>query len=199
MEFVAAWDAATLARRRRHLQLRAWHRHVRTTVTMELATALHHSAQPAGLVVVGSSEGEVRETYDAPQRLKAPLPGKRPGVPRAAVTGGYGCRGSSLADAARRRQRRRHHHLFPPELTKKGGGEGEEAGGRAEEAQEEAAQILSCSRSSRLETWTSFYEPFPCLFFFVDCVSPELLGSTVDTCTCFGGGGFLEEFHTISW
>ena len=60
-----------------------------------------------------------------------------------------------------------------------------------EEAQEEAAQILSCSRSSHLETWTSFYEPLACLFFFVDCVSLELLGSTVDTCKCFGGCSFL--------
>ena len=31
--------------RRRDRQLRAWHRHVRTTVAMELATALHHSAR----------------------------------------------------------------------------------------------------------------------------------------------------------
>ena len=47
---------------------------------MALARALHHSAQPAGPVVVGPSEGEVRETYDALRRLKAPLPGKHPGV-----------------------------------------------------------------------------------------------------------------------
>ena len=36
---------------------------------MELATALHHSAEP---VVVGPSEGEVRETYDALRRLGVP-------------------------------------------------------------------------------------------------------------------------------
>ena len=52
------------ARRRRDRQLRAWHRHVGTTVAMELATALHHSAQPAGPVVGGREEGEVYETYD---------------------------------------------------------------------------------------------------------------------------------------
>ena len=33
------------ARRRRERQLRPWRRHVRTTVAMELATALHHTAQ----------------------------------------------------------------------------------------------------------------------------------------------------------
>ena len=88
--------------RRGERQHRAWHRHVRTTVAMELATALHHSAQPAGTVVVGPSEGEVRETYDALRRLKAPLPGKRPGVPPApeaqgaAVTGGYVAAGAPL-------------------------------------------------------------------------------------------------------
>ena len=69
---------------------------------MELATALRHSAQPAGLVVVGPSEGEVRETYGAPRRLKSPFPGKRPGVPPepeaqgAAVTGGYLAAGAPL-------------------------------------------------------------------------------------------------------
>ena len=31
--------------------------------------------------MVGSSEGEVRETHDALRRLKAPVPGKRPFVP----------------------------------------------------------------------------------------------------------------------
>ena len=62
---------------------------------MALARALHHSAQPAKPVVVGPSEGEVRETYDALRRLKAPLPGKHPGVLKEpevqleAVTVGY--------------------------------------------------------------------------------------------------------------
>ena len=42
---LAAREGASSARRRRDRQLRAWHRHVRTTVAVELATALHHSAQ----------------------------------------------------------------------------------------------------------------------------------------------------------
>ena len=84
------------ARRRRDRQLPAWHRRVKLTVAMELATALHHSAQPAGPVVVGPSEGEVHETYDAPRRLKAPLLETPPeqlsealGPQGAAVTVGY--------------------------------------------------------------------------------------------------------------
>ena len=36
---------ASSARRRRERRLRAWHRHIRRTVAMELAVALHHSAQ----------------------------------------------------------------------------------------------------------------------------------------------------------
>ena len=116
------------AMRRRKPQLRAWRRHVKMTVAMRLATALHHSAQPAGPVVVGSSEGEVRETYDALRRLKAPLPGKRKGQ-GAAVTGGYVAAGAPLL---RRRQRRRHRRLLPPGRERqadeeRGGGEGEEA------------------------------------------------------------------------
>ena len=65
-------------------------------------TALHHSAQPAGPVVVGPSEGEVRETYDALRRLRAPLPRKRPGGPPepeaqgAAVMGGCVAAGAPL-------------------------------------------------------------------------------------------------------
>ena len=49
------------ARRRRDRRLWAWHRHVKLTVAMELATALHHSAQPAGPVVEGPSEGGARD------------------------------------------------------------------------------------------------------------------------------------------
>ena len=46
------------AKRRRGRQLQA----------MELATALHHSAQPAWPVVVGPREGEVNETtHEAPR------------------------------------------------------------------------------------------------------------------------------------
>ena len=65
----AAW-------RRRERQLRAWHRHERMTVAMELATALHHSAQR----VEAPREGVEGETNDALRRPKPPLPGKRPGV-----------------------------------------------------------------------------------------------------------------------
>ena len=43
---------------------------------MELATALHHSAQR----VEAPREGVEGETNDAPRRPKPPLPGKRPGV-----------------------------------------------------------------------------------------------------------------------
>ena len=96
MEDMAASDVATSARRRRD-------RHVRTTVAMELATALHHSAQrPKSRVVEGPSEGEVRETYDALRRLKAPLPGLRLGLPpepepleRAVTDGPRGCPSAS--------------------------------------------------------------------------------------------------------
>ena len=46
---------------------------------MELATALHHSAQrPKSRVVEEPSEEEVREMYEALRRLKAPLPWMRP-------------------------------------------------------------------------------------------------------------------------
>ena len=56
-----AMSAGLGAARRR----RAWHRHVKMMVGMELATALHHSAQPADPVVEEPSEGEVCETHDA--------------------------------------------------------------------------------------------------------------------------------------
>ena len=68
------------AMRRRHRQLRAFHRHERLTVRMELATALHHSAQPSGPVVGGPREEEVHEKNYALWRQKRPLPGRRPGV-----------------------------------------------------------------------------------------------------------------------
>ena len=69
---MAGGDGATSARRRRERKLRSFLR--------PLARALQKSAQPAGPVKVEPSEGEVRETYDALRRLKAPLPGKHPGV-----------------------------------------------------------------------------------------------------------------------
>ena len=65
------------ARRRRDRQLPAWHRHVKMTVAMELATALHHHAQNAGPVVEEPREGEVYEGYDVLREQKPPLPGMR--------------------------------------------------------------------------------------------------------------------------
>ena len=69
--------AAGAAKRRRDRRLRAWHRHVRTTVAMELATALHHSAQRVEV----PREGVEGVQLYAPRRPKPPLPGKRPGLP----------------------------------------------------------------------------------------------------------------------
>ena len=62
------------SRHHRDRQLRAWHRHVKVTVAMELA-AFHHSAQPAGLVVGGPRE-EVHETNTALRRQNDPLSGR---------------------------------------------------------------------------------------------------------------------------
>ena len=70
------------ARRRRDRQLRAWHRRVRTTVAMELATALHHSAQQ----VEGPREEAGHETHNTPRGPKTLPPGKRP-APLAEVSG----------------------------------------------------------------------------------------------------------------
>ena len=67
-------ERAGAAARRRGRRLRAWHRHVRTTVAMELATALHHSTQRVEV----PREGEVRETHDDLRAQNRPLPGPRP-------------------------------------------------------------------------------------------------------------------------
>ena len=75
-------DSAGAAKRLRDRRLQAWHRHVRATVAMELATALHHSAQR----VEGPSEGEVHAKHDGPRAQKRPLPGTRP-APLAEVSG----------------------------------------------------------------------------------------------------------------
>ena len=70
------------AKRRKELQLRAFHRHEQLTVRMELATALHHSAlRPKSRVVEGPSEGAVHEKHVGPRAQKRPLPGMRPGLP----------------------------------------------------------------------------------------------------------------------
>ena len=70
-------ELAGAAKRRRDRRLRAWHHHVRTTVAIELAAALHHSAQR----VEESREGEVHANHDGLRAQKRPLPGTRPGLP----------------------------------------------------------------------------------------------------------------------
>ena len=68
---------------------------MKMAVAMELATALHHSAQPAGPVVAGPREVEEQDKYEASRRQKAPPPGAHPGVLKepevqeGAVTVGY--------------------------------------------------------------------------------------------------------------
>ena len=62
---------------------------------MELATALHHSAQPAGPVVAGPREVEEQDKNESSRRQKAPPPRAHPGVLKepevqgGAVTVGY--------------------------------------------------------------------------------------------------------------
>ena len=68
------------ARRRRDRQFRAFRRHERLTVRMELPAALHHSAQPTGPVVEEPREVEAQHTHAAPRGQKEPPPGTRPGV-----------------------------------------------------------------------------------------------------------------------
>ena len=102
LEWLAMSAGHGAARRRRGRQLRAWHRHERMTVAMELATALHHSAQPAGPVVAGPSEVEEQDKHEALRRQRAPPPRKRPGVLKepevqgAAVMDGYVAAGAPL-------------------------------------------------------------------------------------------------------
>ena len=67
-------ERAGAAARRRGRPLRAWHRHVRTTVAMELATALHHSAQRVEV----PRKGEVREQHYGLRAQERRLPGTRP-------------------------------------------------------------------------------------------------------------------------
>ena len=74
------------ARRRRERRLRAWHRHVRTTVAMELATALHHSAQRPRPVVEEPREQAGHETYCGLRALMPLPPGTRP-APLSEVAG----------------------------------------------------------------------------------------------------------------
>ena len=178
-----AADHVGAAKRRRDRQFRAFRRHEQLTVRMELAAALHHSAQPAGPVVEGPSEGDVRETYEALRRLKAPLPVKRPGTvgARGAGCGSHGrargCRSSSpgRADATRRRQRRRHHRLLPPgrephaDEERGGGEEAEVEGGReardgyAGTGCEKVGERLSAPDDDAWHEWTSVSLGLPSL------------------------------------
>ena len=71
MDAMAAADRVGAAKRRRDRQLRAFRRHELLTVRMELAAALHHSAQR----VEEPREGEVHEEHDGQRVQKRPLPG----------------------------------------------------------------------------------------------------------------------------
>ena len=62
----SARDVVTSARRRRERQLRAWHRHVRTTVATE--PALHHSAQRVEAGTEASTPGSGRVSRRSPSR-----------------------------------------------------------------------------------------------------------------------------------
>ena len=64
------------ARRRRERQHRAWHRHERMTVAMELAVALHHSAPKTVMEV--PQEGVEREQHCVPRHHKPPPRGRGP-------------------------------------------------------------------------------------------------------------------------
>ena len=62
------------AKRRRERQLRAFHRHEAMSVKLELATALHHSAQRVEV----PREVEEYATFVGPRAQKTPPPGMRP-------------------------------------------------------------------------------------------------------------------------
>ena len=108
------------AKRRRERQLQAWHRHVRTTVAMELATALHHSTQR----VEGPREGEVHAKHEGLRAQKRLLPGTRPS-PAGAQAAGEGSNGrlrgcpgasphSTVAGGHCSRSSGLRHGAFPP-------------------------------------------------------------------------------------
>ena len=59
------WNPSCRALRWRGCWLRARQGHVRMAVAMELATALHHSAQPAGPVVAGPREVEEQDKHES--------------------------------------------------------------------------------------------------------------------------------------
>ena len=191
-----AADLVGGAARRRQRQLRAFRRHVQMAVKLELATALHHSAQR----VEGPREGEVHEKHDGLRAQKRPLLGTRP-APLAEVAGPQvragmvGYMPASVPRLAghclspRRRRHRRHCPLVP--RSQGAGGEGEEAGGREGEggahlgflgAQEDEEKEVEASTS----WWcadTTLWARVPLSPFVVWCAvfpsfvdRPEMLG-----------------------
>ena len=103
------------AKRRRDRRLRAWHRHVKMTVAVEVATALHHSAQPAGPVVGGPREEAGHKTHFG-LRAATPLPpGTRP-APLSDVAG------PQRSDRTVRRSAGEPPHAVVPSLAVDGGG-----------------------------------------------------------------------------
>ena len=60
------------AKRRRDRRLRAWHPHEQLTVAMELAAALHHSAQRPKTVVEEPKEEVENVTRDGLRAQKSP-------------------------------------------------------------------------------------------------------------------------------
>ena len=75
---MAAADRVGAAKRRQDRQLRAFRRHELLTVRMELAAALHHSAQR----VEAPREVEEHETNVGPRAQMPPPPGTRPAALR---------------------------------------------------------------------------------------------------------------------
>ena len=113
------------AQRRRGRQLRAFHRHVQLAVKMALATAHHHSAQPAGPVVDGSTGGAARSPCGSWLAVRSP------GVPGAAFLQ-RAALGNASAGGSWLRWGRRCCPRLPPqaESPAAAGGRGGEARGR---------------------------------------------------------------------
>ena len=76
---VAKSERVGASKRRRDRRLRAWHRDEQLTVAMELAAALHHSAQRPKTVVEEPKEEVENVTHDGLRAQKSPPPGMRPG------------------------------------------------------------------------------------------------------------------------
>ena len=78
LERFAMSERVGAAKRRRDRRLRAWHRYEQLTVAMELAAALHHSAQRPKTVVDEPKEEVENVTRDGLRAQKSPPPGERP-------------------------------------------------------------------------------------------------------------------------